>query len=61
MITSRRWARHVARNRYAINAYKILAENLKGKDHSEDLETHGDNIKMEPREIGWGNCGLNAG
>jgi hypothetical protein len=32
---------------------KFWFENLKGRDHSEDLWM-GDNIKMEGREIGFG-------
>jgi hypothetical protein len=28
-------------------------ENLKGRDHSEDLGIDGDNIRMDVREIGW--------
>jgi hypothetical protein len=34
---------------------KFLSENLKGRDHSEDLRRiWEDNIRMDVREIGWG-------
>jgi hypothetical protein len=39
MIKSRRtrWAKHVARMGEMRNAYNIFLENVKGKDHSEDI------------------------
>jgi hypothetical protein len=35
------------------NAYSILVENLKGKDHLEDIGIYGRIITMDPRETGW--------
>jgi hypothetical protein len=36
------------------NSYKILVENLKGRDHSEDTGVDGRIIlKMNLKEIGW--------
>jgi hypothetical protein len=36
-----RWTGHVARLGKMTNAYRILAENLKGGDHAEDLGVEG--------------------
>jgi hypothetical protein len=36
-----RWAGHVARMREMRNAYKILVENLKERDHTKDLGVDG--------------------
>jgi hypothetical protein len=36
-----RWAGHVARVGEMRNAFKISSENLKGRDHSEDLGVDG--------------------
>jgi hypothetical protein len=37
-----RWARHVARTEAIKNVYtKFLSENLKGRDHVENLVIHG--------------------
>jgi hypothetical protein len=43
IIKSRRmiWAGHVARMGEIRNAYKVLVENLKGRDHSEDVGIDG--------------------
>jgi hypothetical protein len=43
MIKSRRlrWAGHILRMGEARNAYNILLENLKGRDHLEDLGVYG--------------------
>jgi hypothetical protein len=35
------------------NAYKLFSENLKGRDHTEDLGVDGDNIRIDLRGIGW--------
>jgi hypothetical protein len=32
---------------------KFRLENLKGRNHSEDLDVDGDNIKTDNLEIGW--------
>jgi hypothetical protein len=36
-----RWARLVARMRMMRNAYKILVEKMKGRDHAQDLGVDG--------------------
>jgi hypothetical protein len=36
-----RWAEHVSRMEVITNIYKILVGNLKGKDHSEELDVGG--------------------
>jgi hypothetical protein len=43
VINSRRmrWVRHVAHMGLMKNAYNVWAENLKGRDHSEDLGVDG--------------------
>jgi hypothetical protein len=43
VITSKRirWTRHVTQMGGMRNAYKLLTENLKGRDYSEDLGTVG--------------------
>jgi len=55
-----RWEGHVVRMREIRNEYKLLVENLKGKDNSVDLRVDG-NIVLEC-VLGkyGGNCGLDA-
>jgi hypothetical protein len=35
------WAEHVTRTGEIRNSYKIWSENLKGRDHSEEMDLHG--------------------
>jgi hypothetical protein len=56
MIKSRKmgWVGHVARMGEARNAYRILVESRKERDHWEDQDVGGWTIlKMDLREIGW--------
>jgi hypothetical protein len=61
MIKSRRmrWAGHVARMGEKRNAYRILVESQKVRDHWEDLDVGGWTILewiLERERMGW--CGL---
>jgi hypothetical protein len=38
--------------------YKVLVGKPKGRGHSEDRDIDG--IRMDLREIGWGECGLDS-
>jgi hypothetical protein len=42
----RRWAGHVVRMTETTNAYKFWSENMKGRDHLEELGVNG-RIKLE--------------
>jgi hypothetical protein len=56
MIKSRRmrWAEQVVRMVEIRNTYKLLSENLKGRDHSEDLGVGGKILlQIVLREIRW--------
>jgi hypothetical protein len=52
------WAGHVAYMGEETKVYKVLVGKPKGRGHSEDRDIDG--IKMDLREIGWGECGLDS-
>jgi hypothetical protein len=56
-----RWAAHVARMGKGINMYRVLVGRPKGKTQlSRPKRRWEDGIKMDPREIGWGGCGVDS-
>jgi hypothetical protein len=56
-----RWAGHVARTGEGRNVYRVLGGKPEGKRPLEKPRRRWvDGIKMDLREIGWGECGVDS-
>jgi hypothetical protein len=56
-----RWVGHVAHMGEGRNVYRVLVGQPKGKNHLKDQGIDGRmGIKIDLREIGWGECGMDS-